>query len=346
MRDQTKTDKKLLRVIAGEAMDIPPVWLMRQAGRYLPEYRETRKQAGSFLDLCYTPELAEEVTLQPIRRYGFDAAILFADILLVPQAMGMKLWFVEGEGPKLAWPGEAPDLGALKPVDEVDAVLSPVYETVRRLSKSLPAETTLIGFAGAPWTVATYMAAGQGTKDQEPARRWMYSDTPGFAALIDKITEATIHYLRCQIDAGAEVVKIFDSWASTLSPPMFERFSIAPCRQIVDALAASHPGVPVIGFPRGAGTKYAAFAKATGVHTLAIDQSTPMEAVRAQTAGLTLQGNLDPLYMVLGGNALRDEARRIRDTMQGHPHVFNLGHGITPDANPDHVNILLDALRG
>ncbi|MEM1298452.1 MAG: uroporphyrinogen decarboxylase family protein, partial [Pseudomonadota bacterium] len=196
-------DKKLLRVIAGEAMDIPPVWLMRQAGRYLPEYRETRKQAGSFLDLCYTPELAEEVTLQPIRRYGFDAAILFADILLVPQALGMKLWFVEGEGPKLAWPNDAPDLGALKPVDEVDAVLSPVYETVRRLSASLPAETTLIGFAGAPWTVATYMAAGQGTKDQEPARRWMYSDPEGFAALIDRVTDATIHYLRQQIDAGA-----------------------------------------------------------------------------------------------------------------------------------------------
>ena len=337
-------EKKLLRVIAGEALDVPPVWLMRQAGRYLPEYRETRKQAGSFLDLCYTPELAEEVTLQPIRRYGFDAAILFADILLVPQAMGMKLWFVEGEGPKLAWPGDTPDLGALKPLDEIDATLSPVYDTVGRLSNSLPAETALIGFAGAPWTVATYMAAGQGTKDQEPARRWMYSDPEGFAALIDRITDATIHYLRKQIDAGAEVVKVFDSWASTLIPPMFDRFAVVPCRRIVEALAQSHPGVPVIGFPRGAGAKYAAFAEATGVHAMAIDQSTPMETIRQQTT-LPLQGNLDPLYMVLGGDALRDQARHIRDGMQGHPHIFNLGHGITPDANPDHVHQLLEAIR-
>lgn len=338
-------DKKLLRVIAGEAMDVPPVWLMRQAGRYLPEYRETRKQAGSFLDLCYTPELAEEVTLQPIRRYGFDAAILFADILLVPQAMGMKLWFVEGEGPKLAWPGDAPNLGALKPVDEIDEVLSPIYQTVGRLSKSLPAETTLIGFAGAPWTVATYMIAGHGTPDQAPARRWMYQDPTSFAALIDKITDATIHYLQRQIDAGAEVVKVFDSWASTLIPPLFEAYSVAPTRRIVEALGKSHPGVPVIGFPRGAGAKYKDFAAKTGVHVMAVDQSTPMATIRDQCPGLTLQGNLDPLYMVLGGDALRDAARRIRDEMQGHPHIFNLGHGITPDADPAHVHQLLDALR-
>ncbi|MEM7746037.1 MAG: uroporphyrinogen decarboxylase [Pseudomonadota bacterium] len=339
--------KKLLSVIAGEAHDVPPVWLMRQAGRYLPEYRETRKQAGSFLDLCYNPELAEEVTLQPIRRYGFDAAILFADILLVPQALGMDLRFVEGEGPRMDWPKGTPDLGALKPVDEIDETVGPVYETVARLSKSLPQETTLIGFAGAPWTVATYMVAGRGTPDQAPARRWMYEDTDGFGQLIDLVTDATIHYLSKQIEAGAEVVKVFDSWASTLIPDMFQRFAVAPTRRIVAELGRRHPGVPVIGFPRGAGAKYATFPEATGVHAMAIDQATPLSVVReALPKPLALQGNLDPLYMVLGGDALHDAARRVVEEMQGHPHIFNLGHGITPDADPAHVDVLLRAIRG
>ncbi|MEM6621484.1 MAG: uroporphyrinogen decarboxylase [Pseudomonadota bacterium] len=339
--------KKLLRVIAGEAVDTPPVWLMRQAGRYLPEYRETRKQAGSFLDLCYTPELAEEVTLQPIRRYGFDAAILFADILLIPQALGMDLRFVEGEGPRMDWPNGTPDLGALKPLDEIDETLSPVYDTVARLSKSLPEETTLIGFAGAPWTVATYMVAGRGTPDQAPARRWMYNDTGGFADLIDLVTEATIHYLSRQIEAGAEVVKVFDSWASTLIPTMFDQFAVAPTKRIVAELGRRHPGVPVIGFPRGAGAKYASFPEKTGVHAMALDQSTPLATVRASlTKPVALQGNLDPLYMVLGGDPLKEAARRLVDEMQGHPHIFNLGHGITPDADPSHVDQLLSAIRG
>jgi uroporphyrinogen decarboxylase len=338
--------KTVLRVLGGEAVDVPPVWLMRQAGRYLPEYKATRAEAGSFLDLCYTPEFAEEVTLQPIRRYGFDAAILFADILLVPQALGLDLSFVEGEGPRLKWPGGKPNLGQLKPVDEIDETLSPVYETVRRLSASLPAETTLIGFAGAPWTVATYMAAGRGTPDQGPARRWMFRDPHSFAAMIDRITDATIHYLSCQIDAGAEVVKIFDSWASTLTPPMFQRFAVEPVARIARELKARHPGIPVIGFPRGAGGLYPSFAAQAGVEAVALDAQVPLAWARQVMPDVALQGNLDPMLMVVGGEPLREEAKRIVGEMQGHPHIFNLGHGITPDADPAHVDILLKAIRG
>ncbi|MDT8344012.1 MAG: uroporphyrinogen decarboxylase [Thermohalobaculum sp.] len=338
--------KSVLRVLRGQALDVPPVWLMRQAGRYLPEYRATRTRAGSFLDLCYTPELAEEVTLQPIRRYGFDAAILFADILLVPQAMGLDLSFVEGEGPRLNWRGRPRDVASLRPLDEIDQTLAPVYETVRRLAGSLPAETTLIGFAGAPWTVATYMAAGRGTPDQGPARDWMFRDPAGFAALIDRVTEATIHYLSRQIDAGAEVVKIFDSWAGALTPPMFDRFAIAPVARIAAALKARHPGVPVIGFPRGAGAMYRDFAAAASVEAVALDAQVPLGWARSALGGVALQGNLDPMLMVVGGQALTDEARRICDEMAGHPHIFNLGHGITPDADPANVDLLLKAIRG
>lgn len=335
-----------MRVLAGEVLETPPVWLMRQAGRYLPEYRETRAKAGSFLDLCYTPELAEEVTLQPIRRFGFDAAILFADILLVPQALGCELWFVEGEGPRLK-PVEGRDgLGRLKPVDEIDEVLAPVYETVRRLRASLPAETDLIGFAGAPWTVATYMIAGRGTPDQAPARTWMYRDPEGFADLIDRVTAATIHYLSRQIEAGADAVKIFDSWAGTLAPVPFQRFAVEPARQIVAALAERYPEVPVIGFPRGAGAGYADFAETTGVAAVALDQGVPLGWAREAMPGVALQGNLDPLLMVIGGEPLKQAARQIVDAMRGHRHIFNLGHGITPDADPAHVDQLLEAIRG
>ncbi len=341
-----KTEQKaLIRVLRGEALEIPPVWLMRQAGRYLPEYKETRKEAGSFLDLCYTPELAEEVTLQPIRRYGFDAAILFADILLIPQALGLKLWFEEGEGPKLAWTGGEVEPSTLKPVDEIDEVLSPVYETVSRLSKSLPKETALIGFAGAPWTVATYMIAGRGTPDQAPARRMMYAEPAKFMGLIDRITDATIHYLSRQIEAGAEAVKIFDSWASTLTPEMFHLYAIGPAKRIVDTLRSQHPDIPVIGFPRGAGGLYPEYASAVGIACVALDQQVPLKWAREVMPNVALQGNLDPLLMVLGGVPLRDQARRIVDAMRGHPHVFNLGHGITPDANPSHVDQLLTAIR-
>ena len=351
--------KRLLRVLSGEALEVPPVWLMRQAGRYLPEYREVRAKAGSFLDLCYTPDLAEEVTLQPIRRFGFDAAILFADILLVPQALGLGLTFAEGEGPRLEPVTSRTGLRRLKPVDEIDATLGPVYETVARLARSLPGEVALIGFAGAPWTVATYMVAGRGTPDQAPAREWMYRDPTGFDALIARVTDATIHYLDRQIEAGAEAVKIFDSWAGTLAPDPFRRYAVEPVKRIVAALKERHPNVPVIGFPRGAGPMYPVFAKETGVESVALDTTVPLDWARREMApelgmtepggkctGAALQGNLDPLLMVMGGNALTEAARRIVEQMEGAPHIFNLGHGITPDADPRNVEVLLRAVRG
>jgi uroporphyrinogen decarboxylase len=343
--------KRLLRVLGGEALDVPPAWLMRQAGRYLPEYRAVRARAGSFLELCYTPELAEEVTLQPIRRFGFDAAILFADILLVPHALGQGVRFVEGEGPRLDPVTDVNGLGRLKPVDEIDEVLASVYQTVARLAGSLPDDVALIGFAGAPWTVATYMVAGRGTPDQGPARAWMYRDPEGFAQLIDLVTQATIHYLDRQIAAGAEVVKLFDSWAGSLAPEMFARFSIEPARKIVAALRARHPDVPVIGFPRGAGAMYPEFARATGVAAVALDSAVPLGWAREMMSppadpGVALQGNLDPMLMVTGGAALTETAQRLVAAMQGAPYIFNLGHGITPDADPAHVEQLLRAIRG
>lgn len=338
--------KSLLSVLAGQAASPPPVWLMRQAGRYLPEYRETRAKAGTFLDLCYTPELAEEVTLQPIRRYGFDAAILFADILLVPHAMGRHLTFVTGEGPRLEPMPDRSSLASLKPLDEIDATLEPVYATVARLSQSLPSETTLIGFAGAPWTVATYMVAGRGTPDQGPARRFMYTDPEGFSELIDRITDATIHYLSRQIQAGAAVVKLFDSWAGALAPDMFARFSIAPAARIAAALKVRHPNVPLIGFPRGAGGSVIRFVQETGVDALALDTSVPLDWARTALPNTALQGNLDPILMITGGSALEDAAKRLVETMAGHPYIFNLGHGITPEADPANVDLLLRAIRG
>jgi uroporphyrinogen decarboxylase len=339
--------KAILRALAGERVDPPPVWLMRQAGRYLPEYRATRAKAGSFLDLCYTPELAAEVTLQPIRRYGFDAAILFADILLVPQALGADLRFVEGEGPRLSTVTTAAEVAGLRPVEEIHGTLAPVYETVRILAGELPRETTLIGFAGAPWTVATYMVAGRGTPDQGPARAMLYRDPEGFAALIDRITAATSAYLIKQIEAGAEVVKIFDSWAGGLPGPWFRRFAIEPVRAIVEAVRAAHPGVPVIGFPRGAGGNYAAFVAETGVEGCALDTGVdPAWAARELQGRTCVQGNLDPMLMVIGGEALVRETRKVVKGFAGGPHIFNLGHGITPEADPDNVHRLLEAVRG
>jgi len=339
--------KLMLRALAGETLPVPPVWMMRQAGRYLPEYRATRAQAGSFLDLCYTPELAAEVTLQPIRRYGFDAAILFADILLVPQALGLDLSFVEGEGPRLSTVATAAEGAALRPAEAIHATLAPVYETVAILAEALPRETTLIGFAGAPWTVATYMVAGRGTPDQAPARALMYRDPAAFDALTDRITEATIGYLSAQIVAGAEVVKLFDSWAGGLPGPAFARYAVAPARRIVEALATRHPGVPVIGFPRGAGAGYAGFAEATGVAAVALDASVdPAWAARTLQPQGCVQGNLDPLLLVLGGAALERATRACVEAFAGGPHVFNLGHGITPDADPAHVDVMLKAVRG
>ena len=264
------TQKTILRALAGETLPTPPIWMMRQAGRYLPEYKATRAQAGDFLSLCYNPELAAEVTLQPIRRYGFDAAILFADILLLPQALGADLWFVTGEGPRLSTITSAEELKALKPVDAIHDTLNPVYETVKILSRELPAETTLIGFAGAPWTVATYMIAGQGTPDQGPAHTLKDTNKEVFEALLDIITEGTIDYLSKQIEAGAEVVKIFDSWAGSLKGDDFLNYAVKPAAKITAALKALHPDTPVIAFPRGAGEKYVGLHAAIGADCIAL----------------------------------------------------------------------------
>jgi len=320
---------------------------MRQAGRYLPEYRATRAKAGDFLSLCYTPDLAAEVTLQPIRRFGFDAAILFADILLIGQALGSRLWFAEGEGPRMSTITDAAGVAALRPVDAIHETLAPVYETVRILSRELPRETTLIGFAGAPWTVATYMIAGRGKDEQAGAHAFKAADRAAFTALIDHIAAATVEYLSAQIEAGAEVVKLFDSWAGSLKGQDFVDFALAPTAKIIAALKARHPGIPVIAFPREAGQGYIGFARATGADCIAIDNSVSAEwaAEHLQPDGC-VQGNLDPRHMVTGGPELVAEAKRIVRAFSGGPHIFNLGHGITPDADPENVHRLIEAIRG
>ena len=338
--------KTLLRALSGETLPTPPVWLMRQAGRYLPEYRATRAKAGDFLSLCYTPDLAAEVTLQPIRRYGFDAAILFADILLIPDALGADLWFVTGEGPRLSTITGPDGLKPLKGKDDIHDHLAPVYETVKILSQELPKETTLIGFAGAPWTVATYMIAGRGTPDQAPAHKLRQEDPATFDALINLLTDATIEYLSKQVEAGAEVVKIFDSWAGSLKGEAFDRYALEPAKKITQEMKQRFPGLPVIAFPREAGDKYIGFAKAVGADCLALDASVDATwaAQHLQKDGC-LQGNLDPKLMITGSDALRQEARRIVDALKNGPHIFNLGHGITPEADPENVHVLLEEIR-
>lgn len=338
--------KPILRALAGETLPTPPIWMMRQAGRYLPEYRATRAQAGDFLSLCYNPELACEVTLQPIRRYGFDAAILFADILLLPQALGADLWFVTGEGPRLSTITSQADFDKLGRGEMIHDTLSPVYDTVARLSKALPAEVTLIGFAGAPWTVATYMIAGRGTKDQGPAHALKSENRALFEALLERITESTIDYLSEQVKAGAEVVKLFDSWAGSLSGADFDRYVTDPARVITAELKARFPGLPVIAFPRQAGGKYIGFHDATGVDCVAIDDSVTAEwAARNVQPGGPVQGNLANTHMVTGGAALVSETRRVVQAFSGGPHIFNLGHGITPDADPENVQLMIDTVR-
>ncbi|PZX45667.1 uroporphyrinogen decarboxylase [Roseinatronobacter thiooxidans] len=342
----TAPTKTILRALAGETLPTPPIWMMRQAGRYLPEYKATRAQAGDFLSLCYNPELAAEVTLQPIRRYGFDAAILFADILLIPQALGADLWFVTGEGPRLSTLNDMAGVEALKPVEAIHDTLSPVYETVKILSRELPAETTLIGFAGAPWTVATYMIAGRGTPDQAPAHAMREAAPEAFDALINRITVATIEYLSMQIDAGAEVVKIFDSWAGSLKGDAFLKYSLEPARQITAALKARHPGIPVIAFPREAGDGYIGFGKATGADCVALDNSiTPEWAAEHVQVDGCVQGNLASSHMVTGGQALVDATERVVRAFRNGPHIFNLGHGITPDADPENVALMIETVR-
>lgn len=338
--------KTILRALAGETLPTPPIWMMRQAGRYLPEYRATRAQAGDFLKLCYNPELAAEVTLQPIRRYGFDASILFADILLLPQALGADLWFVTGEGPRLSTIQTQADFDKLTSASDVHETLAPIYETVKILSRELPKETTLIGFAGAPWTVATYMIAGRGTPDQGPAHALKDENPALFQQVIDVLVDGTIEYLSMQIQAGAEVIKLFDSWAGSLKGADFDRYALEPTKRIITALKAKHPETPIIAFPRGAGERYIGFAEATGADCVAFDDSVTAEwaAANMQSAGC-VQGNLASSHMVTGGEALVSETQRIVKALSNGPHIFNLGHGITPDADPENVQLMIDTVR-
>ena len=343
-------DKTLLRALRGERVAPPPVWLMRQAGRYLPEYRATRAEAGSFLDLCYRSDLACEVTLQPIRRYDFDAAILFADILLVPHGLGRKLWFATGEGPRLEPMTTAEDVAALADDPAMHAHLAPVYETVRRLRVALPPETALIGFAGAPWTVATYMVAGRG-KDEQAGAKALMRDAPAvFAALMDRLADATAAYLIAQVEAGAETVKVFDSWAGALSgePELFRRWSHEPIVAIAERVRAAHPETPVIAFARGATPgQTEALAQEASIAGIAIDETMDLGFARERLQPhAAVQGNLDPALLVSGGAPMREAARRIVEALGDGPFIFNLGHGITPEVDPAHVGDLVRAVRG
>ena len=353
MPEDNNTDsqqpKRMLAALSGSAADHkpsrPPFWFMRQAGRYLPEYRATRAEAGDFLSLCYNPELAVEVTLQPIRRYHMDAAILFSDILVIPDALGQPLAYKEGEGPLLEPVRNTADLDRLE-TGRVVEHLQPVFETIKGLRRELPSDVTLIGFAGAPWTVATYMVEGKGSRDFANAKSWAFTDEAGFSRLINMLVDATTDYLLAQIEAGAEVIQIFDTWAGALSETEFHKWCIEPVRRIVAALKAVHPDIPVIGFPRGAGAGYASFAADTGVNAVSLDTSVPLEWARDQVqTSCAVQGNLDPLLVVAGGEAMRSEARRILKTLGDGPFIFNLGHGFVPQTPPEHVAELSELIR-
>ncbi len=340
----TRSTKSLLSVLQGQKLSVPPIWLMRQAGRYLPEYRELRAQKGGFLELAYDSDSACEITLQPIRRFGFDGAILFSDILVVPHAMGQDLWFEAGEGPRLAPKLSDHGWEALRAVPER---LDPVYATVTKVRVALPLETTFLGFAGSPWTVATYMVAGQGSKDQAATRELAYADPERFQTLIDAITSTTINYLSKQIDAGVDAVQLFDSWAGSLSPAQFERWVIAPNAAIVAALKSRHPDTPIIGFPKGAGAKLPSYARETGVDAVGLDESVdPVWANANLPENLPVQGNLDPLALIAGGEALEQAVARIVNAFADRPHIFNLGHGIVPHTPIAHVEKLLKLVRG
>lgn len=334
----------MLDVLKGEAVFPPPLWMMRQAGRYLPEYRETRRQAGSFLDLCYNPDLAVEVTLQPIERFGFDASILFSDILVVPHALGLDVRFEEGRGPLLT-PITPAEIAALDG-KTFHVNLEPVYETVRRLRAKLPGETTLIGFCGAPWTVATYMIAGHGTPDQAPARLFAYREPAAFIQLLKVLADHSAAYLIRQIEAGADVVQIFDSWSGVLDDASFELFCVEPVAEIVRQVRAVYPDVPIIGFPKGAGARYQTYREKTGVTGLGIDWTVPLMAAKDLQRSGAVQGNLDPLRLVAGGKALSDGIEAILKSLGNGPLIFNLGHGITPETPIAHVEAMVKLVRG
>lgn len=332
MQHDPSSAKPLQRVIGGETLERPPWWLMRQAGRYLPEYREIRARAGDFITLCLTPKLAAEVTLQPVRRFGMDAAILFSDILLVPRALGLPLTF-ENDGPRLRPVTAISDLCDLE-----FGMLTPVGEAVRLVRAGLPEPTTLIGFAGAPWTVATYMVEGGTSRDFHRVKAWSYRDPAGFAALVDAITAATLAFLALQIEAGVEVVQLFDSWAGALSPNGFVRWVIAPTKRIVTELKIRFPNIRVIGFPRGAGLLYERYVAETGVDAVGLDTSVPADYARDRLQPrIAVQGNLDPVLLLTGGVEMRRAVRELRRTLGGAPYVFNLGHGILPETPPEHV---------
>ena len=336
--------KPLLRVLSGQKLDPPPMWLMRQAGRYLPEYRQLRQDKGSFLGLVSDSDAAAEVTVQPLARFPFDAAILFSDILIVPFAIGQNLSFVAGEGPRLTPPLISADLDSLTPNF---TRFETIYETVRKVKARLAPDTALIGFAGSPWTVATYMVAGQGSRDQAEARRLAYADPKRFSEIVERIEKATLQYLGGQIDAGAEVIQLFDSWAGSLSPVQFEQWVIAPTARLVERLREEHPGIPVIGFAKGAGGKLAAYARETGVDCVGLDETVdPAWADSALPKGLPVQGNLDPLALLAGGGELRSAAARILDALGERPHIFNLGHGILPETPIANVDQLVAQVKG
>ena len=337
--------KPLLAVLRGERRDPAPMWMMRQAGRYLPEYRELRAEKGGFLDLVYDSDAAAEITLQPLMRFPrLDAAILFSDILIVPFAIGQNLSFVTGEGPRLTPTLLNSELGQLT---AYSARLDPIYETVRKVKAALAPEKTLIGFAGSPWTVATYMVAGQGSRDQAETRRLAYADPGKFGAIIGRIEDVTLDYLSGQVEAGAEALQLFDSWAGSLSPAQFEQWVIAPTARLVTALRKRHPDVPIIGFPKGAGGKLAAYARETRVSAVGLDETVdPIWAAKELPEGLPVQGNLDPLALIAGGKTLKASAKRILDAFAGRPHIFNLGHGILQDTPIANVERLIAAVKG
>ncbi len=339
------SEKLLLRALRGETLQHPPIWLMRQAGRYLPEYRALREKLGGFLDLCYAPESAAEATVQPIRRFGLDAAILFSDILLVPQAMGQKLWFETGEGPRLT-PITNQEAAEKLKVEGVTDHLQPVYHAMKLVAANLPPETALIGFSGAPWTIATYMVEGRSSRSFGTVKQWAAADAEGFGVLLDRVVAATAAHLIAQIDAGAEVVQIFDTWAGIVAPEDFDRLVIKPTRRIIEAVRRTHPITPIIGFPRGIGELYPRYFAETGITALSIDASVPPSVAAATLQKLgTVQGNLDPRLLVAGGAALEEAAMAILGALRDGPFIFNLGHGVLPETPVAHVERLVEIVR-
>ena len=344
--NQKKITKKMLVTLNGQKTNTPPLWLMRQAGRHLKEYLEIREKAKNFLEFCYTPDLAVEATLQPIRRYGFDAAILFSDILVIPDALGQQVEFVPGTGPKLEAISSFDELEKLSK-DDLHDHLSPVYEAIGKICCELPEETILIGFAGAPWTIATYVVEGGGSKNYLKTRKWAYDAPDEFGVLIDILVDATADHLIRQIESGVEVVQLFDSWAGVLPPSQFVKWSIEPAKKIITRIRAKHPDIPIIGFPRGAGLLYQRFVQETGVNAISIDATVPVTwAAKNLQPYCVVQGNLDNLALLTGGPAMEAEVAHILAAFADGPFIFNLGHGILPETPVPHVKKLIELVRG